>query len=118
MLLFTAIYTANSTTEDMIFTRVAYYQKAADQILLTSAMNGWINTVAEAVELDADPTDHLSRITHLCPDGCSCQVLLSDQSGTLLKSVGGLRDTVYGEASYALITSRLNARIVCRVSRG
>jgi len=118
LLLSTAIYAANSTAEDMIFTRAAYYQKVADQILLTSAMNGWINMVAEAVELEADPTDHLSRIACLCPDGYSCQILLSDRSGIPLKSMGGLRDTIYGEANYALVTSHQDARIVCRVSRG
>jgi len=117
ILLSTAIYSTSTTVEDLVPTRVAYYQKIADQILLTSAMNGWISKVAEAVETRTDHTDHTSRIASLCPQGLSCQVSVFDQSGIRLSSVGELHDTVYGEARYISVTKGGNVGIVCRVSQ-
>jgi len=96
-------------------TKVAYYRKVADQILLSSAMNGYITSLVDSFELGESLGPVLERIVALCPGRLSCRVEVQDSQGSVLCSRGKDPTPPFGESNY-FVTSRSGLlRIVCRV---
>ncbi len=115
-LLFFALCTRMPQEEQLrLETKVAYYRKVADQILLSSAMNGYITSLVDSFELGESLGPVLERIVALCPGRLSCRVEVQDSQGSVLCSRGKDPTPPFGESNY-FVTSRSGLlRIVCRV---
>jgi hypothetical protein len=95
--------------------RTAYYQKVADQILLSSAMNGYIKNLIDSFELGETPGPILERMLLLCPGRLTCLLEVEDPQGLILCSKGQTPIPPYGISSY-FVTSYLGLlKIVCKV---
>jgi hypothetical protein len=95
--------------------KVAYYKKVADQILLTSAMNGYITSLIDSFELGEPMGSVLERIVALCPGRLSCLVEVRDSGGSVLCSRGKDPIPPSGESNYFATTCSGLLRIACRV---
>ncbi len=95
--------------------RVAYYQKVADQILLNSAMNGYIKNLVDSFELGEILDPILERMLLLCPKRLTCLLEVESPQGSILCSKGQTPIPPYGVSNY-FATSYLGLlKIVCRV---
>lgn len=95
--------------------QVAYYQKVADQILLSSAMNGYIKDLIDSFELGETLDPILGRMLILCPRRLSCLVEVEDPQGLILCSKGQTPISPYGLSNYFATSYQGLLRIVCRV---
>ena len=95
--------------------KVTYYKKVADQILLTSAMNGYITSLVDSFELGEPMGPVLERILALCPGRLSCRVEAQDSQGSVICSRGMDPDPPSGESTYSVTSRSGMLRIICRV---
>jgi len=98
--------------------KVAYYKKVADQILLTSAMNGYITRLLDSFELGESMGPVLERIVVLCPGRLSCLVEVRNAEGSILCLRGKDPISPCGESNYFATTYSGLLRITCRVGSG
>lgn len=112
------LFIQNFASNDyLIATQVSYYQKIADQILMVSAIKGYIREIVDATEMEGNTGELLGKIAQLCPPSLVCRLCLYAEDGFLLSSTGSLHDTIYGEACYYATTSKRGViRLVCQVS--
>lgn len=96
---------------------IGYYHKVAEQILLTSAMKGYVKELIYDLETERNLIATLTKMAELCPDELTCRLCVYN-SGRILSALGALHDSTYGEARYFITLKQSEVVVVCQVSAG
>jgi hypothetical protein len=96
-------------------TKVVYYRKVAEQILLTSAMSGYIMDLVVSFELGESLEPTVKKMLSLCPRRLSCLVEVRDSKGSILHFKGENPISPFGFSYYIATTPQDMLRILCRV---
>lgn len=112
-----ATFTQANQPNQMLTFEMGYYQKIAEQILLSSAMKDYVKELICDLETDRVPMVTLTKMAEICPDGLACRLCIY-QSGRILNSFGALHDSTYGEARYCITLRQGEVVILCQVSAG
>jgi len=116
VVLILAVYVHTFSNNDyLLAVQISYLQKVAQQILLVSAMKGYVTELITKVELGQETTYVLVKIVNLCPSELACRLYVL-YNAKLLTSFGRLADSVFGEAKYFATTSQGVMEIICQVS--
>jgi len=95
--------------------KTVYYKKVAEQILLTSAMEGYITDLVHHFELGRSLAPVLEKMLTLCPSRLSCLLVVYDSQGLVLCSRGKNPPPPLGLSSYFATTRFGLLTIVCKV---
>lgn len=95
--------------------KVAYYEKVAEYVLLSSAMNGYIDAVIESFELGKTLDLDLERMLTLCPGRLSCLIEVRSPEGLALCSRGKNPISPSAVSIYFAATRLGLLRIICKV---
>ncbi len=96
-------------------TKVVYYRKVAEQILLTSTMSGYIVDLVVSFELGESLEPTVDKIISLCPRRLSCLVEIRDSKGSILCLEGENPISPSGFSHYYITTPKDILTILCRV---
>jgi len=116
ILLIFAFCMQNSWNTRLTFeSQVVYYKKVAEQILMTSAMKGYVTELIDAFELRYPLKPALEKMLLLSPKRLSCLLEVRNPEGSILCSTGHEPVLPVGLAEYFASTNLGLLRIVCSV---
>lgn len=96
-------------------TKVVFYRKVAEQVLLTSAMSGYIMDLVVSFELGKSLEPTVNVMLSFCPRRLSCLIEVRDSKGSILYFKGENPPSPFGFSYYIATTSQDMLRILCRV---
>lgn len=117
-ILIVATFTHLNPPTHTLAVEIGYYQKVAEQILLISAMKGYVKELICDLETGRALIPTLTKIAELCPDELACRLCIYNKAERILNSFGTLNDSTYGEARYFTTLKQGIAVVVCQVSTG
>jgi len=117
-ILLMATFTHVNSPDHTLAVEIGYYQKIAEQILLISAMKGYVKELVCDLETERNLIATLTKMVELCPSELACRLCICDKSGHILSSIGALHDSTYGEARYFIALKQSEIVVVCQVSAG
>jgi len=118
LILLVATFTHVNPPDHTLAVEIGYYQKVAEQILLISAMKGYVKDLTCDLETGGNLMATLTKMAELCPTELACRLCLYNKSGSILNSFGALNDSTYGEARYFITLKQSEVVVVCQVSAG